>query len=253
MRPYATVSPLFWTGSTGKKLRKDPDAQRVALYLMTCPHSHQSGMYYLPLMYVCHEIGISEEGASKALASLSAESFCKYDPSSEWVWVCEMAAWQIGTELSETDKRCKGMQQYLTTLPRLPFLDQFVARYGADFHLKVRASEGASSYQSDQEQEQEQIGAEAPVPAKPSSEETKKRPSRRCPSTFEVSEDLKAWASTECPGVNVEQQTKAFRDYEFRNSHTDWPATWRTWMRKAHENLRGKQPTQAPRARAFGS
>lgn len=31
MRPYATISPLFWAGATGKRLRSNPDAQRVAL------------------------------------------------------------------------------------------------------------------------------------------------------------------------------------------------------------------------------
>jgi hypothetical protein len=156
MRPYATVSPLFWTGSTGKKLRKNPDAQRIALYLMTCPHSHQTGVYYLPMMYLCNEVGIPEKGASKALAWLSEEGFAKYDNASEWVWVCEMASWQIGSSLTETDKRCKGVQQYISTIPSLPFVPGFRARYSVDFHLvpplKISplqgATEGASSEQS---------------------------------------------------------------------------------------------------------
>ncbi len=37
MRDYAVVSPRFWTGDTGRFLRQHPDAQRLALYLMTCP------------------------------------------------------------------------------------------------------------------------------------------------------------------------------------------------------------------------
>lgn len=156
MRPYATVSPLYWTGSTGKKLRKVPDAQRVSLYLMTCPHSHQTGIYYLPMMYLCNEVGIQEKGASKALAWLSQEGFSVYDSASEWVWVCEMASWQIGASLSESDKRCRGVHQYLTSLPALPFLDRFIARYTSDYHLPPSleisplqgATEGASSEQS---------------------------------------------------------------------------------------------------------
>jgi hypothetical protein len=95
-------------------------------------------------------------------------------------------------------------------------------------------------------------GAGAPLLAKTS--DPKKRPSRRCPSDFTVTDELKAWASTECPGVDVVAQTKAFRDYEFRNSHSDWPATWRTWIRKAHENQRPNgRSHEAPRARAFPS
>src|SRR5688572_15834709 len=136
MRPYATISPMFWTGSTGKRLRKNPDAQRVAFYLITSPHSHQSGLYYLPMMYLCHEIGMTMEGACKALADLTADHFCRYDDESEWVWVCEMAAWQIGTQLSISDKRCKGVQQYVAGLPDLPFKAAFIERYASDFNLE---------------------------------------------------------------------------------------------------------------------
>lgn len=83
-------------------------------------------------------------------------------------------------------------------------------------------------------EEQNEEGAEAPSPRKTS--DPKKRPSRRCPSDFAVTDEMRVWASTECPGLNFEHETKAFRDYEFRNAHSDWLATWRTWMRKAHEN-----------------
>lgn len=113
----------------------------------------------------------------------------------------------------------------------------------------------ASSGDQDQGREGKgSIGADAPPPAK-DSEEPKKRPSRRCPSDFVVTDDLKVWASTECPGIDIVAQTKAFRDYEFRNSHSDWPATWRTWMRKAHEAIRAralKQP-EPRRTREFPS
>ena len=37
MRDYGMVSPRFWIGETGRKLRKLPDAQRVAMYLLTAP------------------------------------------------------------------------------------------------------------------------------------------------------------------------------------------------------------------------
>jgi len=41
MRDYAKVSPRFWIGNTGKQLRSDPDAQVVALYLMSNPHANR--------------------------------------------------------------------------------------------------------------------------------------------------------------------------------------------------------------------
>lgn len=106
------------------------------------------------------------------------------------------------------------------------------------------------------DQDQQTGGADA-LPPVPTSE-SKKRPSRRCPSDFNVTDELLVWASTECPGLNVEHETKAFRDYEFRNAHTDWRATWRTWMRKAHENRTRRNGSHGPqqpvrRAREFGT
>ena len=71
MREYAKVAPAFWTGETGRHLRGDANAQRVAFYLMTCPSANMIGLYYLPLPVLAHEIGISLqgifEGPSKAL------------------------------------------------------------------------------------------------------------------------------------------------------------------------------------------
>ncbi|ENO4828451.1 DNA-binding protein, partial [Escherichia coli] len=56
MRNYATISPQFWLGETGRKLRKSgPECMVVALYMMTSPHSNMLGLYYLPVLYIAHE------------------------------------------------------------------------------------------------------------------------------------------------------------------------------------------------------
>src|SRR5437899_9218726 len=72
VREYAKVAPQFWTGETGKRIRAlGRDAQVVALYLVSSPSSTMLGFYYLPIPTLCHEIGISRQGALKALRSLS--------------------------------------------------------------------------------------------------------------------------------------------------------------------------------------
>ena len=40
VRDYGKVSPQFWVGKTGKRLRGDMEAQIVALYLMTSPRTN---------------------------------------------------------------------------------------------------------------------------------------------------------------------------------------------------------------------
>jgi hypothetical protein len=78
------------------------------------------------------------------------------------------------------------------------------------------------------------------------------RPSKRCPQEFQVTADLMAWAERKVPGVDVASETERFRDYEFKNPHSDWPATWREWMRKAAErgSNGARKPVSAPRPSA---
>lgn len=162
LRDYAKIAPQFWIGETGKALRKaGAEAQIVALYLMTNPHANMLGMYYLPMLYIVHETGLSEKGARKGLARAIEGGFCSYDEASEVVFVHEMARFQIGDRLQATDKRCAGVQNEYDQLPANPFLSAFYERYAGCFHM-VRKRENASPIKApskplrSQEQEQEQ-------------------------------------------------------------------------------------------------
>jgi hypothetical protein len=61
------------------------------------------------------------------------------------------------------------------------------------------------------------------------------RRSRRCPSSFTVTEDLNDWAREKHPRVDLRAETAKFRDHEFEKPKFDWPAAWRNWIRKADE------------------
>lgn len=167
MRDYAKVSPQFWIGSTGKALRKaGAEAQIVAMYLMTSPHANMLGLYWLPELYIAAETGLSPEGASKGLRRAIEAGFCRYDEESEMVWVVEMAQYQIAERLEPTDKRCKGIQKELESLPNNPFSKEFLHRYAVAFNLNTASpSEAPSkplrSQEQEQEQEQEQDAADA--------------------------------------------------------------------------------------------
>ena len=137
MRDFCKISPQFWTGKTGKSLRGDPEAQIVALYLMTSPHSNMIGIYVLPMMYLAHETGLTIEGASEALARLCEAGFCTFEADSEVVWVHEMARYQIGDHLDPKDKRCKGVQNELAKVASDHIRRGFAAKYKDDFHLSI--------------------------------------------------------------------------------------------------------------------
>ena len=179
---------MFWIGKTGKQLRAYPDAQRVAMYLMTAPYSEMTGVFYCPLSYILNDVGelgtqapskghhISPiEGASEVLRYLNESGFCFYDFETEWVFVKEMARWQIGEKLVGKDKRIPGLKKAVQSMPE-PMKSMFLERYNEDFSLgfevkttsqndvdKTSPIEGASEVSAEvrkphrsQEQEQEQ-------------------------------------------------------------------------------------------------
>lgn len=175
MREYSKVSPAFWTGDTGRKLKNlGPHCQILALYLITCHHATMLGLYYLPAAYISADTGIPLEGAMEGLKRLSEVGFCFYDAPSEWVFVSEMARFQVlqdGEPLKAGDNRIAGINREYRNMPNNPFLFNFYGRYRELFHLKE--SRGMSPYEApckplpSQEQEQEQEKAQEQKKDKP--------------------------------------------------------------------------------------
>ena len=138
MREYAIASPRFWTGETGKLLRRlGRDYQVVGFYLFTCASSNMIGLYYLPLPTLCHEVGggITEEGALKVLGRLSEAQYAHYDEVSEHVYLPNMAREQLGERLVPKDNRHSAVVKLLERAKKTPFFQDFMTRYGVAYHL----------------------------------------------------------------------------------------------------------------------
>ena len=142
MREFCQVSPSFWIGKTGKEIaRLGVDAQIVALYLLTSPHSNMIGLFWCPIMYIAHETGRGIEGATKGLESLKSIGFCMYDEENEFVWVKEMARHQVGEKLKESDNKVKGVKSQLKQLPKNNLIDAFLGKYSKNYHLNIKPLE----------------------------------------------------------------------------------------------------------------
>lgn len=182
MRDHAIVSPRFWTGRTGMFLRTHPEAQRLALYLMTCPNSNMTGLYYLPMPTICHEMQMTPEEAAGALNKVSAAGFAEYDRDTETVFVSEMARFQLGEKMSAGDKRVRSTKKMVLQFRNSPFFSRFVAKYGKIFNLDLEAPsesqeptmEGASgSGRLDQETDTDQETDKGASPVGPSDDPMK--------------------------------------------------------------------------------
>ena len=234
MRDYSKVSPRFWTGETGRQIRKlGPQAQVVAFYLFTCPNANMLGLYYLALPTLCHETGSPLQGALKALRSLSEVGFAHYDAPSEYVYLPNMAREQIGERLQRKDNRHVAVIKELEQLRKTPFFKQFVDRYREAFELQDieitkplgspsgGASEPLRSQDQDQDQDQDQ------------KQEGRGRASR-LPDDFALTPERRTVADIE--KVNPDRTFAKFVDHwKAASGRTarklDWDAAWRTWCR----------------------
>jgi hypothetical protein len=164
VREYGKISPQFWIGKTGKELRGHPEAQIVALYLMTSPHAEMTGVFYCPVDYIAKETGLGMEGATKGLQRVIEAQICSFEAESETVFVHEMAKYQIGAELKETDNRITGVQKIYAGMPDSSVKRAFYKKYALAFFLpkdgKVRSpSKAPSKPETETETETETKGA----------------------------------------------------------------------------------------------
>jgi hypothetical protein len=135
MRSYAQVVPTFWTRGSGKKLRVNRDAQVLAMYLMTAPSSNLIGLYYIPLITICHETGLTESEV-RATMPVIAE-IARYDFDQEIAWLPEAARYQLGENMAEKDKRRAAVEREVAMVSGHQFAREFMARYGAKYGLRI--------------------------------------------------------------------------------------------------------------------
>ncbi len=145
MKDYAKVSPQFWTRGSGKRLRGDPDAQVLAMYLVTCPFANMIGIYYAPFVAIAHETGLGPKQTALAMSRLESAGFATYDHEAEVVWVPNMASYQLGEEMSLRDNRHRGVLAEIQRVSGHRFVDLFLERYGTAYNLPLTMKGRSSS------------------------------------------------------------------------------------------------------------
>lgn len=68
----------------------------------------------------------------------------------------------------------------------------------------------------------------------------------RLPADFKPDDKLVAWARENVPNLDLRAELDKFVDYwnaqpGQKGVKTDWPGTWRNWMRRAHQDLPGNK------------
>ncbi len=140
---YRKMVGGFWTGTTGKQLRKaGTDVQLIALYLVTGPQANMIGLYDIGLPIMAYHTGWDYDRLNTALMGCAECGFAFYDQKTEYVWVPEMAKWQVGSPLKPDDKKVTGIHRLLESMSPNPFTKRFCEKYGDGFHIPKPLTRG---------------------------------------------------------------------------------------------------------------
>lgn len=249
---YRTISDTFWTGETGRALRGDPEAQVIALYLATNPHTNQIGLYYLPMPVLLHETGLSAEGASKGLRRAFEGGYATYHEPSEVVWVVEMARFQLGDTLKAGDNRRTRIIRELETYAKCPLSRDFHDRYAEPFGLPEMPSLGRGFEAPSKPLRRGTLPLPLPSEREVTSEHSpptvaerevatrRVRTWKRCPPDYVPPRETLVWAYERgLEPVEIREEYDAFMRCEFSKPHSDADATFRNWLhREAKEKRR---------------
>jgi hypothetical protein len=141
---YGVIFPEFWTGTTGRELRRQggKDAQILGLYLASNRHANMIGLYRLLVDDVKHETGLSVTAIARSYSVLQKAGFAIFDTVSSFVWVYQMARFRLGLKngatLDAEDKRVPAVNGLYHALEGNPFLGDFYDQNRSALKLKKR-------------------------------------------------------------------------------------------------------------------
>lgn len=119
---YRTIDAAFWTDPKLAKLTLQ--AKHLAIYLVTNPHTHMGGIYYLPWAFISVETTLSHNPLRRGFEVLSGVEFAKYDAETQVVWVKNMLRYQChGTNA------IKGVATHLNSLHNSFLIKGFLKQY----------------------------------------------------------------------------------------------------------------------------
>lgn len=123
---YKSIDETFWTDPKIKQL--DPETKYLFLYLITNPHTHYSGLYYLPIQIISVETGLSEDKTRRGIDALSKGHHVRYDGAFSTIWVINMCRYQV-KNIKNDDKKFKGIANHFETLHKCPLIKDFMKYY----------------------------------------------------------------------------------------------------------------------------
>lgn len=119
---YRTICTQLWTDPKVRTLSMP--GKLLFLYCITNPHTHLSGVYYLPVELIRKEAGLSDTLSHTLFDTLSEIGLCHRDADTETIFVTNMFRYQGRGEKNE-----RAAARHLATLHHSSIIQQFLVCY----------------------------------------------------------------------------------------------------------------------------
>lgn len=252
---YRTIDTHLWNDQEVRKL--PPPAKLLFLYLITNPHSHVGGIYYLPDVVILHETGLKPEALNTLWDTLSRVGLSRRDQENEVIWVVNMLRYQ-----GNGAKIFRSVANQLRTLHNSSLIEDFLVKYPEVKRVfRHRVSKGYPKLArvGIQEQEQEQDNREeakassCSEPDKPASEQPVTYPAFPVIGSRQSKRGGKTWLLSDAridelaqafPGIDVRAESrKAFgwivANANRRKTARGMPRFLWGWMERAQNRSGG--------------
>ena len=221
---YRTIDSKFWTDP--KIHRLQPIEKLFALYLITNPHTHVGGIYYLPDDVVTLETGVPKRNLDTIWDTLSRVGFAKRDAELSLIWVINMFRYQGKGEKNEISvaTHLKALHNSFLVKEFLKVYPAVAKRFPEGFSDRV--SDSGSFCHSEQEQEQEQ--------EKEQDQEQDAAPAKKSALSRPTIEEVSAYCLERKNTVDPQRWFDHYSSNGWRvgkNPMRDWKAAVRTWER----------------------
>jgi hypothetical protein len=260
MARYRKIAPRIW--NDGKFRELSDDAKLIFFLLLTHPHMTALGAMRATLAGLAAELGWAAKRFHRGFTEIRQRRMVRYDEGSSLIWLPNF----LKCNPPENPNVVKSWQASLDLLPECGLKDEIIQ---ACHHLIATLPKGFAqglpepfrkampNLEPEQEPELEpqQEGSPPLFPltgeprqTPPSPAEMRGRqaaPTSPFPPNYAPSTALRASITAKYPGVDVDAQVDAMRDWALSKGicRSDWDAELRTFARRAHQDLHGNGRT----------
>jgi hypothetical protein len=156
---YRTIRCELWTDLKIRAL--EPLQTLLFVYLITNPHTHVSGIYYLPHPILLEETHLTDKASRYGIDTLSRLGLAHYDWERRVMWVVNMFEYQ-----GQGPKNEQAAATHLRTLHDSPLCERFLLRYpGVSQYQDVTTRPSEIRYPIDGVSSLEKSCPSVPVPS----------------------------------------------------------------------------------------